>query len=405
MRSQQNNDGVLEIFLKGTIDSANAGNIEREINVLIEETNATSVTLNCTGLEYVSSAGLRVFMKLAKRLQTLRVDNVSSEVYEVFDITGLSQVLDVRKAMREVDVSGLELLGEGANGKVYRLTPDEMIKVFRPGISLDDIESERQVSRQAFLLGVPCAIPFDTVRCGDSYGTVYEMFKAVTLSERIVADPGTVEECAVRSAEVLRSLHGIEVSEDMLPEATRRYYGYLEQIASYFTDDENERLRHLWDAIPHMDRFVHSDYHPKNVMYSNGELMIIDLGDAGSGNPLLDWIHTYSMCNLLGTGMAERSDDEMSFIGITYGDLHRFWKIFSETYFGTADRAERMSALLEPWGWLAYLSAGMCHPLLNDENRLMYAQRIRDNVLAHDNEMIASLPEMQAIVSRGIAPI
>lgn len=398
MRSQQTSGGVLEVFLEGRIDSANSNNFEGEVDALLEEANATSVTLDCAGLEYVSSAGLRVFMKLAKKLQTLRVVNVSPKVYEVFDITGLSQVLDVRKALRKVDVSGLELLGEGANGKVYRLTPDEMIKVFRPGISLDDVESERQVSRQAFLLGVPCAIPFDTVQCGDCYGTIYEMFKAMTLSERIVADPGTIEDCAVRSAEVLRNLHDIEVAEDMLPDATRTYYGYLEHIASYFTDGENERLRHLWDAIPHMDRFVHSDYHPKNVMYSNGELMIIDLGDAGSGNPLLDWIHTYYIFNLLGTGAAERSDDEMSFVGITYGDLHRFWKIFSETYFGAADRAERMSALLEPWGWLAYLSAGMCHPRLSDEYRLVYAQRIRDNVLARDNEMIASLPELKALM-------
>ena len=398
MRNQKNGDEVLKIFLEGTIDSANAGNCEREIDALLEETNATNVTLNCAGLEFVSSAGLRVFMKLANRLQTLRIEDVSSDVYEVFDITGLSQVLDVHKALREVDISGLDLLGEGANGKVYRLTPDEMIKVFRPGISLDDIESERQASRQAFLLGVPCAIPFDTVRCGDSYGTIYEMFKAVTLSERIVADPGTVEDCAVRSAEVLRNLHDIEVSEDMLPDATRAYYGYLEHIASHFTDDENERLRHLWEAIPHMDRFVHNDYHPKNVMYSNGELMIIDLGDAGSGNPLLDWIHTYSMFNLLGTAAEERSDDEMSYIGITYGDLHRFWKIFSETYFGDADRAERMGTLLELWGWLAYLSVSMCHPLLNDEYRLAYARRIRDEVLAHDEDMIASLPEMQALM-------
>lgn len=88
--------------------------------------------LDCSGLEYISSAGLRVVMRLAKCLKTLRLDNVSPEVYEVFSVTGLSEVLDVRRALRTVDVSGLELLGEGANGSVYRLTTDEMIKVFRP---------------------------------------------------------------------------------------------------------------------------------------------------------------------------------------------------------------------------------------------------------------------------------
>lgn len=393
------NDGSLTIFLDGRVDSSNAAQFEDQLSAELKNAGATKLTLDCAELEYVSSAGLRVLLKLARRLQSLRVDNVSTDVYDIFDVTGFTQILDVRKALRKVDVSGLELLGEGANGKVYRLTPDEMIKVFRPGLSLDDIEAEREASRQAFLLGVPCAIPFDTVRCGKSYGTIYELLNAVTLSERITADPSTVGDCAEQSAKVLRSLHAIDVSQDMLPNAMHTFYGFLDGIADDFADDENRELRRLLDAIPSANRFVHNDYHPKNVMYTNGELMIIDLGGAGSGNPLLDWIHTYSVFNLIGSGIVARSDNEMSFIGITYGDCDRFWKVFAQTYFGTAERAERMSTLLEPWGWLRYLSASMSHPRLPKEYHPVYAQLIRDNVLAHADQMVAALDEMMELLA------
>ena len=399
MRSQMGEDGILKVFLEGHIDSANVNEFEAEVNALLGEAGATRVAFDCTDLTYVSSAGLRVFMKLGRRLKTLRVDNASSEVYEIFDVTGFTQILDVRKALREVDITGLELLGEGACGKVYRLTPDEIIKVFRPDYSLDDVESERQASRQAFLLGVPCAIAFDTVRCGEGYGTIYELLNAVTLSERIVADPSTVEDCAVQSAKMFKTLHDIEVPRDVLSDATRSYFDNLDRITGYFDDSENEAMRHLLDAVPPMDRFTHNDYHPKNVMYSNGELMIIDLGTAGSGNPLLDWMHTYCMFNLIGTGSANPSDDEMSFVGITYGDLHRFWKIFTQTYFGSVERAERMSTLLEPWGWLVYLSASMWHPILPDEYRSAYAQLMRKKVLARTDEMLASLAEMGELMA------
>ena len=113
--------------------------------------------------------------------------------------------------MREVSIDGCAELGSGANGKVYRLTKDEMIKVFRPGITLDEIESEREASRKAFLLGVPCAIAFDTVKVGDCYGTIYEMLNAATVQERIREKPDRLPELAAATAKLLKELHETEV--------------------------------------------------------------------------------------------------------------------------------------------------------------------------------------------------
>lgn len=400
MRSQVKEDGVLEVFLEGRIDSTNVNAFDTEVNALTQETNAKGVAFDCTDLEYVSSAGLRVFMRLRKRFGSLRVDNVSPDVYDIFEVTGFSSLLDVRKALREVDVSGLELLGGGATGNVYRLTDDQMIKVYRPGVTLDDVEVERKVSRQAFLLGIPSAIAFDTVRCGESYGTIYELLNAQTLSERITADPATLDECAMQSAKTYKEMHAVEVGKDVMPDATRTYYANLDRIASYFTDDENERLRSLLDAVPVRDRFTHNDYHPRNIMYSDGELMIIDLGEAGSGNPLLDWMHTYGVINLISVGMSERADDEMSFVGITYAHLHRYWKVFIETYFGDVERAERMETLLEPWAWFVYLASCIWHPFVPEEYRLLYAQWMREKVLARADGMVASLEEMEGLMTQ-----
>lgn len=73
-----------------------------------------------------------MLLKLAKAVGDVTINNVNSGVYEIFDVTGFTSILNVKKALREVSVDGCELIGEGANGKVYRLTKDEMIKVFRP---------------------------------------------------------------------------------------------------------------------------------------------------------------------------------------------------------------------------------------------------------------------------------
>ena len=55
-------------------------------------------------------------------------------------------------------MEGCQEMGSGANGTVYRYTPDEMIKVFRAGLTLSEIEEEREAAKKAFLLGVPCAV-------------------------------------------------------------------------------------------------------------------------------------------------------------------------------------------------------------------------------------------------------
>ena len=238
---------------------------------------------------------------------------------------------------------------------------------------------------------VPCAISFDTVRVGEGYGTVYELLDAATLTERIREDPSRLERLAVASAELLGQLHRIEVPGGLLPEATRPVHASTDAVAGYFSAEEAGRIRALWDSVPAMDRFIHNDYHTKNVMESSGELMLIDLGEAGSGNPAMDLAHCYMVFNLIGTGAGPTSDDDMGFLGLTYGEARSFWGVFSAAYWGGAERAAEMDRLLEPYAQLMYLTSSMAHPLLPDEYRPAYAQKVREEVLPHYDEMLGSL--------------
>ena len=386
-------NNALTIFLEGRIDSNNAPEIEKEIMTAVGEVPGADVALDAEKLEYISSAGLRVLMKLRKQVKkALPVLNVSPEVYEIFEVTGFTELLDVKKRMRQVSVEGLAELGSGANGKVYRLTKDEMIKVFRPGITLQEIEAEREASRKAFLLGVPCAIAFDTVKAGNCYGTVYETLNAATITERIRENASRLEELAEASTKLLRELHATEVPEGQLPPADRLLHGTIDKIAGDFNPDEVEKIHALYAAIPRMNRFVHNDYHTKNVMETgDGELMLIDLGDAGAGNPMIDLIHCCFIYNFMGAGSRAHTDDEMSFIGLTYGELKRFWKVFSETYFGSAEKAKTMDALLKPYALLMYLTVAMAYPRLPLEHHALYANRVRAEVLCHYDEMLGNL--------------
>ena len=60
-------NNVLTVFLEGRIDSNNAPTVEGEIMAAIDKTPNTEIMLDAEELGYISSAGLRVLMKLRNR--------------------------------------------------------------------------------------------------------------------------------------------------------------------------------------------------------------------------------------------------------------------------------------------------------------------------------------------------
>jgi anti-anti-sigma factor len=91
-------NNVLTIYLEGQITSSNAEDFSNAMAALVAETQPDSVVLDASDLEFISSAGLRAIMRLIKAVQEVSVIDASPDVYDVFDMTGFTQVLDVRQA-------------------------------------------------------------------------------------------------------------------------------------------------------------------------------------------------------------------------------------------------------------------------------------------------------------------
>ena len=85
-------NGSLTLCLEGRIDSNNAQAVEDEIFAAVNANPGAAVTLDADRLEYISSAGLRVLMKLRKKAgKALPVLNVSPEIFEIFEVTGFTE--------------------------------------------------------------------------------------------------------------------------------------------------------------------------------------------------------------------------------------------------------------------------------------------------------------------------
>ena len=87
---------ILYISLDGRIDASNAADVEKEINEIRKSNEGLHTVLDADTLEYISSAGLRIMLRLRKEEPKLAIINVSPEVYGVFEMTGFADILVIK---------------------------------------------------------------------------------------------------------------------------------------------------------------------------------------------------------------------------------------------------------------------------------------------------------------------
>lgn len=331
-------NNTLTIYLKGRIDTSNAAAVEKEMVSAVEGAPDASLVLDAAGLEYVSSAGLRILMKLRKmKKEGLPMINVSSDVYDILDVTGFTELLEVKKTLREISVDGCELIGSGGYGKVYRIDKETIAKIYSPGVSLSFVEQERNTSQKAFLMGVPTAISYDVVKCGDCYGVVYELLNAKTTAQIIDENPAKIQEVFGKSAALLKQLHQIVPGDDSgLPDRKDKLLSWVDSISEYITEEEAAKIKGFIRSIPDRNTFLHGDYNAKNVMIQDGEFLLIDIGDAAIGHPVFDiaglMLAFIILPNSRGGG---KSDEELKrLLGFDFQYAQSVWGVMCATYFG-----------------------------------------------------------------------
>ena len=88
------------ISLIGRLDTITSPQLEEEINSFSLE-NIETVIRDLKELEYISSAGLRVVLMIHKKMNKLggqlKLINVNDMILNIFDMTGMSEFLNIQK--------------------------------------------------------------------------------------------------------------------------------------------------------------------------------------------------------------------------------------------------------------------------------------------------------------------
>lgn len=359
------------VKVQGSVSSVNAGEFEEQLLAVI---SGRDMTIDAEELVYISSAGLRVLLKAKKQLEGhLVLENVSTEVFDVLEVTGFTQILTVRKAFRKISVDGLTEIGHGQNGKVYRIDADTIVKVFRPNIDYSMVQNEIAKAKATFMLGIPTAISYDVVKVDQCYGVVYEMLNARDLADCMKEEPARRDDYIRMFASVMKGMHAMEIDSEQFPSVRATTLGALPYTKGrIFTEEEYEKVKAIMENVPERTTFIHGDCHAGNVMLQGDELMFIDLSGAGCGHPIFDLMSMYL------TAACHQGE---LFSCYTAEEAYHIWKVFLSTYLDTEDeelltKAEEQVAAFSSARFL--LGLLRIPDLMKPEEMVVYKKKFSD---------------------------
>lgn len=344
-------DNNLEIFLKGRIDSSNASQFEEMLNEITEGKENCHVIFDATHLEYLSSAGLRVVLKMIKKLKDMEIVNVNMDVYEIFDMTGFTELTKIRKAFRRFDVTGCKVIGEGAKGIVYRYNNDTIIKVYKNNDVLSLIQKERELAKKAFILGIPTAISYDVVLVGDKYGSVFELLDCDSMSNAICNNPENLKSYAKIFSDLSKLIHSTYVSDiSDMNDIMNTLYKWLNNAKQYLANSY-DKIKDMIDNIPKTQNMVHGDFHTNNIMMQKDEVLLIDMDTLAYGNR----IEELAVIDFAYSSMNDVCENNsLDFLGIDKKTAKEFYNEFIKNYFEGLDN-DKLQRNLNKIRLLAYL--------------------------------------------------
>ncbi|MCR5746292.1 MAG: phosphotransferase [Lachnospiraceae bacterium] len=334
-------NGVVIGFFK-TLNANNASEAEAEIVRIREDNTQGDLVFDFEGLEYISSAGLRVLLRCDKTEnkygRKIKIINVNAGIYDILEDTGFNRMFEVHKVLKQYSVDNLELIGQGANGTVYRIDNENIVKVFQKAAPVETIERERMMAQEALLMGLPTAISYSVVKVDECFGIVFELIDSDTLSHLLSSRPEDYDRYVDQYIRLYKSIHETRVNSDNFPSIKQIYYDAIEECADYYTEEELNKYRELVAAVPETDTLIHGDFHPNNIMVQNDKLTLIDMGDMSRGHIVFDFLATAATQSNLVKLHPEIAEGHTKMPAEL---IKRTWRRLIDTYFSDKSEEEK----------------------------------------------------------------
>lgn len=231
---------------------------------------------------------------------------------------------------RQISTEGLQPLGRGKSGTVYRVDDDKVVKIYHDGRGELEVLRECLAARLMEEAGIRAMRLFEVVRSGEAFGLVYERLEGVSFRQLLFREPERVDEIAALYARFVREGHRVVLSQDE-GLSVRPTFERWAQSVCVFSSEERSAMNRVLSQIPDRPCLLHMDPSPENLLLlADGSPAWIDLEQCGTGHPAFSLQALYfpdAVDTIPGV-----SPDEARV-------LRHFWRSFARSYFADVDQS------------------------------------------------------------------
>lgn len=88
---------TLTIYFEGEVNSYNSEDVEKEIEATLKGKNIETIKIDMEKLNYISSAGLRIIVRLKQKYNDTSLIKVPNEVFDILDMVGFQNIISIER--------------------------------------------------------------------------------------------------------------------------------------------------------------------------------------------------------------------------------------------------------------------------------------------------------------------
>ena len=88
---------TLTLYFEGELNSFNSEDVEREVEALVNSCDFDALRIDMEQVTYISSAGLRIIVRLKQRYNDTALVRVPSDAYAIFEMVGFQNLMVIEK--------------------------------------------------------------------------------------------------------------------------------------------------------------------------------------------------------------------------------------------------------------------------------------------------------------------
>lgn len=194
--------------------------------------------------------------------------------------------------------ASLPKISAGRTATIYKYTGDRVLKHYRSSFPRKAIEEEFAIG--SWLDSVLADIPhtYELKDVGDSLGIVFEYIEGKPMLQKLAANPWKLFLYAKQMARLHWKIHSTPITvTNEIPSLKESLLKKVSRASLLNEPEKSTIISHL-SLLKEGDSVCHGDFHPDNIIVSNGRHVTIDWLTARIGNPIADVAQTWLLLSM-----------------------------------------------------------------------------------------------------------